>query len=68
MIVIDSKMLSLIKAFKATRHGTKKGRMHMLKKSSKKRRRAEFEQRFELSTSIADAAKKTRESDVFKRI
>ena len=68
LIVVDPKMVQLIKAFKATRHGTKKGRLHLLKKSSRKRRRAEFEQQHDLSTSILEASKKNTETDIFKRL
>jgi hypothetical protein len=42
MIYLDPKMLSLLKAFRVTWHGSKKGGLHLLKKRSLKRKRAEF--------------------------
>jgi hypothetical protein len=61
-------MHSLIKAFRATRLGRKKGGLHLLKKSSRKRKRAEFAAGHDLSLTVADAAKTKTEADVFKRV
>ena len=55
IIEVDHKMLQLLKSFRASRLGSKKGGLHLLKKNSKKRRRAEFEAQHELSTSIQEA-------------
>ena len=60
-------MLQLIKAFRATRHGRKKGTLHLLKRCAKKRKRAEFNATHDLATTIADAARTTSEADVFAR-
>ena len=68
MIVIDPKMMQLIKAFRVTRTGSKRGGLHLLKKSSKKRRRTEFATSHSLSQTIKEAMRAPTEKDVFKRV
>ena len=68
LIIVEPKMLQLIKAFRATRHGRKKGGLHLLKKSSKKRRRAQFEKEHDLAISVLQASRTSTEPDVFKRV
>ena len=68
MIVVDKKMLQLLKNFRATRLGRKKGGLHLLKKCSRKRKRAEFRAGHELSTTVEASLLVQTENDVFKRI
>ena len=67
MVVLDPKMLALLKSFRVTRHGSKRGGLHLLKKKTLKRKRSEFKPVRELSTTIKDAMKISMEADVFKR-
>ena len=52
MVLIDPKMLELLQTFKKTRCGAKKGGLHLLKRSSKKRKKPEYEALPELATTL----------------
>ena len=55
LVHLDPKMLELLKAFRVTRTGSKRGGLHLLKKKSLKRKRSEFKPPHALSTTIRDA-------------
>ena len=52
MIVMDPKMLQLVKAFRVSRTGSKRGGLHLLKKGSRKRKRKDLQVSHEHSTTI----------------
>ena len=69
LIHIDPKMLHLLKCFRVTRNGTKKGGLHLLKKNTKKRKRAEYQAGHDLAISVKDSLKECgTEVDIFKRM
>ena len=61
-------MLQLIKAFRATRHGRKKGGLHLLKKSSLKRKRSEVQSEVDYIQSKVCVIFSTRLLNVLKHL
>ena len=55
MIYLEPKMLALIKSFKMSAQGKKRGGLSLLKKKSRKRKRAEFTAGHPLATTISDS-------------
>ena len=54
-VVMDEMMYELLKTFRCSRKGNKKGGLHLLKAMAKKRRRSEMSEPFQLTKTFDEA-------------